>query len=142
VRLLATAVAALMDSDPEMQLVSISGGDKRNALPREASAVLAVGSRRSLILPDRNRLPVSLKAPSTLSWCLRGALLRVQVPQAAVPAVHEVVARKQADFVAEYGLLEATLCLQSNVGGAAEGQALVPDSAEKLLTLLLTLPHG
>jgi hypothetical protein len=56
--------------------------------------------------------------------------------------VHEVVARKQADLVAEYGLLEETLCLQSNAGGAAEGQALAPESADRLLTLLLTLPHG
>jgi dipeptidase D len=45
VQLLAATVAALMDSDPEMQLISIKGGDKRNALPREASAVLAVGCR-------------------------------------------------------------------------------------------------
>lgn len=44
-RLLAATVAALLDSDPKMQLVSIKGGDKRNALPREASAVLAVSFR-------------------------------------------------------------------------------------------------
>jgi hypothetical protein len=43
VQLLASTIIALMDSDPEMRLVSIKGGDKRNALPREASAVLAVG---------------------------------------------------------------------------------------------------
>jgi hypothetical protein len=43
VRLLAITVAALMDSNPQAQLMSIKGGDKRNALPREASAVLAVG---------------------------------------------------------------------------------------------------
>lgn len=73
---------------------------------------------------------------------LESAHCGVQVPQAAVPAVHEVVAHKQADFVAEYGLLEETLCLQSNVGAAAEGRALAPESADKLLTLLLTLPHG
>ena len=59
-----------------------------------------------------------------------------------MPLVHEIVAQKQADVVAEYGLLEQTVCLQSNVGDAAEGQALAPESADKLLTLLLTLPHG
>ena len=60
-----------------------------------------------------------------------------------MPSVHEIVAQKQADFVAEYGLLEETVCLQSNVGGAAANrQALAPESADKLLTLLLTLPHG
>jgi hypothetical protein len=64
------------------------------------------------------------------------------VPRSAVPSVHDIVAQKQADFVAEYGLLEETVALQSNVGDAAEKQALAPDSAEKLLTLLLTLPHG
>ena len=47
-RLLAATLAALMDSHSQMQLVSIKGGDKRNALPREASAVLAVGCRRGL----------------------------------------------------------------------------------------------
>lgn len=56
--------------------------------------------------------------------------------------MHDIVAQKQADFVAEYGLLEETVCLQSNVGDAAGKQALTPESADKLLTLLLTLPHG
>lgn len=43
-RLLAITVAALLGAAPETRLVTIKGGDKRNALAREASAVLAVSS--------------------------------------------------------------------------------------------------
>lgn len=45
-RLLATTVAAILTANPDAQLLSIKGGDKRNALAREASAVLAVSADR------------------------------------------------------------------------------------------------
>jgi len=43
-RMLAITVAALLGAAPGTRLVTVKGGDKRNALAREASAVLAVSS--------------------------------------------------------------------------------------------------
>lgn len=103
-RLLATTVVALLEANSQAQLVSIAGGDKRNALAREASAVLTVsilcGPKGSII---KWLVEHGVRHPSCLEHNKIGHEDRTsmaQVPEAAMPSVHEIVAKQQADFVA------------------------------------------
>ncbi|KAL6777769.1 hypothetical protein ACKKBG_A15575 [Auxenochlorella protothecoides x Auxenochlorella symbiontica] len=106
-RLAARAAAAGLAAAPGVRLLALSGGDKRNAIPREAGFQLAA--------PDA------------------GAL------EAATAAV-----RAAADaFRLEYGALETGLALtEEEVGVEARRAGLTPAAADRLLLLLLTLPHG
>ncbi len=66
----------------------------------------------------------------------------VQVPDEAVPGAQRLAAEKLADFRAEYGLLEDQLSLAAMAGDDAAGDALAPESTERLVGALLALPHG
>lgn len=67
----------------------------------------------------------------------------VQVPTSEASAAAEAVNKQSEALAQEYGALEKQLDV--SVGQSKRqppNQALTPDSANQLLTLLLTLPHG
>ena len=67
----------------------------------------------------------------------------VQVPAGEASAAAEAVNKQSQALAQEYGALEKQLDV--SVGQSEQrpaDQALTPDSADQLLTLLLTLPHG
>ncbi len=69
----------------------------------------------------------------------------VQVPGPLVEMVRMVVAQRGGLLLAEYGHKESHLHIGATdveAGQAAVLHALTPDCTERLLTLLLTLPHG
>ena len=67
----------------------------------------------------------------------------VQVPAGEASEAAEAVSKQSRALAQEYGALEKQLNV--SVGQSKQrppDQALTPDSADQLLTLLLTLPHG
>ena len=67
----------------------------------------------------------------------------VQVPAGEASAAAEAVDKQSRALAQEYGALEKQLDV--SVGQSEQrppNQALTPNSADQLLTLLLTLPHG
>lgn len=68
----------------------------------------------------------------------------MQVPAGSVAQAEAVVAEQAAQLRAEYGQLERGLSVEARPApaDAAPAGALAPEGAERLLTLLLTLPHG
>ena len=74
---------------------------------------------------------------------LRTACAVAQVPASEASAAAEAVNQQSQALAQEYGALEKQLDV--SVGQSERpppSQALTPDSADQLLTLLLTLPHG
>lgn len=66
-----------------------------------------------------------------------------QVPADAARKAAEVVEKDRQALEQEYGALEKQLSVSfSRAADPSPNQALTADSASKLLTLLLTLPHG
>ena len=67
----------------------------------------------------------------------------VQVPANEASAAAEAVNRQSQALMQEYGALEEQLdvCVGQSTQQVPK-QVLSPDSADRLLTLLLTLPHG
>ena len=66
-----------------------------------------------------------------------------QVPSDQVDAVEGAVASQAKHFQAQYGLLERQMEVSvQRMDGGVPQQALTQDSAHRLLTLLLVLPHG
>ncbi|GAB4815754.1 hypothetical protein N2152v2_002800 [Parachlorella kessleri] len=107
VRMAASVVDELLAAVHGARLCSMQGGDKRNAIPRECTAIVAV-------------------------------------PAAKVDRAHQLVSQRGGLLLAEYGHLEKTLHvdLRPVQPDAAPQEALSPEGADRLLTLLLTLPHG
>ena len=105
----AAAVQSVLEAagDGGASLLSICGGDKHNAIPREASAILAIN-------------------PSTRDVVERSV-------STSAMAVKE-----------EYGLLEKSLKIAMNTKESSEEdhEALTKSSAQTLLAVLLSLPHG
>ena len=105
----AAAVQSVLEAagDGGASLLSICGGDKHNAIPREASAILAIN-------------------PSSRD-----------VVERSVSA--SAMAAKE-----EYGLLEKSLKIAMNAKESSEEdhEALTKSSAQTLLAVLLSLPHG
>ena len=105
----AAAVQSVLEAagDGGASLLSICGGDKHNAIPREASAILAIN-------------------PSSRD-----------VVERSVSA--SAMAAKE-----EYGLLEKSLKIAMNAKESSEedDEALTKSSAQTLLAVLLSLPHG
>jgi len=93
-----------------VDLVSIVGGDKHNAIPREARAQLLLSNSK------------------------------------ARPAVEEIMQTCVAAATAEFGTLEKNLCMalvdSTESGSESCPSPLTKDSATRLLSLLLALPHG
>lgn len=104
---MAAAVAdAVLREIPGAVLASLAGGDKRNAIARECTALLAV-------------------------------------PAAEVAALQAAVAARAAAYQQEYGLKEPGLAISAaQAAGGAPPSVLGPAAAQRLLDLLLTLPHG
>ncbi|KAG7372024.1 aminoacyl-histidine dipeptidase [Nitzschia inconspicua] len=103
----AATQAVLKQLDGVVKLVSLSGGDKHNAIAREAKAVLFLSN------PD------------------------------AENAVKEIVEKQQEAAKAEFGVLEKNLrvvLLDSTEQNC--GMPLTKTSSEKLLSMMLSLPHG
>lgn len=65
-----------------------------------------------------------------------------QVPAGSAAHAQAVVSREGGLLLAEYGHLEKALHVEAVPSEAAPQQALTPEGAERLITLLLTLPHG
>lgn len=111
VQLAARAAQQALGAARGVGLVAIDGGDKHNAIPREASAVL-------LVPPD------------------------------ADGAVCAAAAESAEALRAEYGLLEqgGSLELRPLRAGAADWRSgappLTPEAAERVLAVLVSLPHG
>ena len=104
----ALAAQRALRAAPSARLVSVSGGDKRNAIPREASALISFAEED------------------------RGAL------EAAVAAQDE-------DARLEYGHLDKDVRVALSGPGeetGPAGQVLDGASAERLLSVLLAIPHG
>jgi dipeptidase D len=97
--------AALQETG--VSLVSITGGDKHNAIPREAQAVFAVSG-----------------------------------PQAK-QAIEDAAEKCALAAKAEYGTLETNLRIVSQEPNSDACEApLEQDSAARLISMLLALPHG
>jgi dipeptidase D len=98
-----------------------------------AEAVLAAvpGSRLGWIRggDKRNAIP-------------RECTAAVVVPAGSEDTVNEVVARLAADLAQEYGNLEIGLRVEAVTSATAPTAVLAPADAQRLLGLLLTLPHG
>lgn len=107
VRLAAQALEAAFVAEPQARLVAINGGDKRNAIPRECRAILAV-------------------------------------PMRGETSVRDVISQLESDANSEFGAIETGLkvSVAPLPSGTAEVLVLPPSEAEKLLSLLLVLPHG
>lgn len=108
VKMAATTVEAALEAAPGARLVSVSGGDKRNAIPRECRVFIIV-------------------------------------PQDQVDVVKATVAQIAAELKSEYGSKEPELSInvETNTHGtSATSEVLTPQDTTRLLTLLLTLPHG
>lgn len=111
VMLCAAAVQSALEAagDGNASLLSICGGDKHNAIPREASAILAIN-------------------PSVRD------IVEKNVAASAVAATEE------------YGLLEKRLEITIKTKESSEEEedhcALTKSSAQTLLAVLLSLPHG
>ncbi|EIE18888.1 aminoacyl-histidine dipeptidase [Coccomyxa subellipsoidea C-169] len=106
VRFAARIADTVLRAAPGAKLAGIAGGDKRNAIPREATAT-------------------------------------VLVPEGSGDAASAVTDQYADALKKEYGALETQLSVSlSESSSPAPGQVLSSDSASKLLTLLLTLPHG
>ncbi len=88
----------------EYGLVSFAGGDKHNAIPREAEAVI--------LLPADGR-----------------------------KSTDEVLGRLQADLKACYGQTDAGLVLEINPGAKGD-DPLTTQTRDRLLDLILAVPHG
>lgn len=106
VRLAARLVEGALAARPggDVALVSFRGGDKRNAIAREAEFALA--------------------GP----------------PEALHGAVAQAVAAVFKELVVEYGSLERAMSLDETEASAAA--VLTPAATDRLLLLLLGLPHG
>lgn len=115
VRLAAQATDEVLRSCSAARLVTIAGGDKRNAIPRECRSVLV------LVPEDAEGDLEELKN-----------------------TVASVITRVEADAKAEYGSLETGLTIKCEFseGFTDEECPLSQDSAHRLVTLLLGLPHG
>ncbi|BDA48997.1 Cytosol non-specific dipeptidase [Coccomyxa sp. Obi] len=106
VRFAARVADTLLEAAPGARLVEISGGDKRNAIPREATAFLLV-------------------------------------PKDAEGKASTVTEQYADALEKEYGALETQLSVVLAKSSApAPEEVFSFDSAAKLLTLLVTLPHG
>ncbi len=108
VRMAAVAVEKALVAAPNARLVSINGGDKRNAIPRECRAI-------------------------------------VMLPPEEVEALRQAVAVVESDFKAEYGHREPDMRATIEPVAVKETPAvgvLSPKETDRLLELLLCLPHG
>lgn len=106
VQMAAALADAALRAAPGARLASMAGGDKRNAIPRECSALLAV-------------------------------------PAAEVAAAQAAVRARGAAYRREYGLKEPGLAVAAaQAAGGAPAAVLAPAATQRLLDLLLTLPHG
>lgn len=106
----AVVMAGIVASDvlsqiPEAKLVTIEGGDKHNAIPREAHAVVAV-------------------------------------PEEAMPAAKEAVARRAKALRDEFGQLETSLAVSAEVAAGPAGEVFSAADASRILASLRSLPHG
>lgn len=107
VLLCAAASQAVLKEADGVRLVSLSGGDKHNAIAREAKAVLL------LTKPE------------------------------AEAVVKEIVEKQQKALQSEFGILEKNLRVALvHSADASCGDPLTEVSAEKLLSMMLSLPHG
>lgn len=105
VRMAAVAVEKALVAAPNARLVSINGGDKRNAIPRECRAV-------------------------------------VMVPTEEVQSLKNAVAAVESDFKAEYGHREPDIRAAVEEKTKDSSGVLSPKESDRLLNLLLSLPHG
>lgn len=105
VRMAALAVEKALLVAPNARLVSIRGGDKRNAIPRECRAV-------------------------------------IMVPTEEVQILKNAVAAVKNDFKAEYGHREPDLSAVVEENPSDSSGVLSPEESDRLLGLLLSLPHG
>lgn len=114
------------------------GDGRANAVvvaARAAQRVLAADARVGLVAIDggdkHNAIP-------------RESSVMLLVPPAAEAAAREAVAAAFAAFNLEYGLLEANALLELRPAAAGGGAQppLTPESAERCLGVLLSVPHG
>lgn len=107
VRMAAAAVEKALRVAPNARLVSINGGDKRNAIPRECRAV-------------------------------------IMAPTEELQTLKNAVAAVESDFKAEYGHREPDLCATVVEKAKLDSSSgvLSPKESDRLIGLLLTLPHG
>lgn len=148
-----------MQAAPEARLVSLAGGDKRNAIPRESSALLAVGGALSGGEVPGTGGDATTRSTQTAGFrCCEQAItgaahttlpthtlpppLRLQVPVGQVQAVQAAVAQRLASYQQEFGIKEPQLAISAAQANEAPAQCLAPAAAGRLLDLLLTLPHG
>lgn len=106
----ATKVALEAAGPGKAALISMSGGDKHNAIPREASAIIAVLSTAA----TKERIKNSIRAAASAA-------------------------------VDEFGLLEKGLRIQAKEiddSDLYDSPPLDEESATRLLSSLLALPHG
>jgi dipeptidase D len=111
--------------------------DRGNAVRMAAAAADAVlsrvaGARLASLAGGDKRNAIARECAAVLA-----------VPAAERDAAAAVVASVEADFRAEFGHREPGLRIAAApLEGAAPAAALAPADAERLLALLLTLPHG
>lgn len=80
--------------------------------------------------------------PSVVQLLL-SAMRLPQVPTASVQQARSLVSQQAALLLSEYGHLEKSLAVRATAHESSDAvPALEPVGAERLLTLLLTLPHG
>ena len=100
------------------RLVTIAGGDKRNAIPRECRSVFA-------LVDDNSDEIDNVQLKNTIA---------------------SIVADVENDAKLEYGSLEAGLTIKAEIceedGFSNKNRVLTQESAQQLVTLLLGLPHG
>jgi hypothetical protein len=86
-------------------------------------------------------LPGKEAFSSSVPWLKR--VRAMQVPEGSRDKASSITEQYAGALKMEYGALETHLSVTlSESGGPAPEQVLSSDSATKLLTLLLTLPHG
>jgi dipeptidase D len=103
----AAATQAILKEQDSVRLVSLSGGDKHNAIAREAKAILL------------------LTEPGSEA------------------AVKEIVEKQEQAAKAEFGVLEKKLRVALVESSDDDcGAPLTKASTEKLLSMMLSLPHG
>lgn len=111
VRVLSEIVDSASLALADLRVVTIQGGDKRNAIPREAFAILALR----------------------------------EIQQSRV-ALEDIVCRHSAAFKEEYGAIERDAAITLTDFAAAPSctgvQCILPAELSRLLTAILSLPHG
>lgn len=110
--MLVRAVDEVMESVPSVRLVELRGGDKHNAIPREAIA--------NVLLPRGN----------------------TAARDAAAAAVARVLAHLKLEYGTKEAFLSVRLEGTGDAVGAGEASSIEEGGVRRLLSLLSLLPHG